>query len=189
MANISRVNGFRAVRHNSGAPYSGQMTQYAMLASDATNCFIGDIVKFTGLSDANGIPAVTTITAATDVPVGVVMGFSFNPQNLNIRYRAASTAQYAYVVDSPDVIFETQTNGATAITDAGLNASPVIAAGSTATGVSSFQLDSSTKATTNTLMLSIHRFVPRADNDPTSQYGRVEVMFNKHQFAFGATDV
>mgnify|MGYP000311167172 CR=1 FL=1 len=54
--------------------------------------------------------------------------------------------------------------------------------GSTITGLSGAQLDTSTKATTNTLNLRIHGFVQRADNEIGAN-AKVLVSINLHPFA------
>lgn len=186
MPNINAPNGFRAVKHITGAPYNGQVNAYAGLASDNTATFIGDIVKLTGTGGAgtgmDGIPSATSITAVTDMPVGVVVGFQYDPNNLSLRYRLASTNRTMYVVDSPDVIFEAQDSGTTAVTDVGLNIQPTFAtAGSTTTGQSGMQLDGTTKATTSTHMFQIQRVVQRP-NVELGANGRFEVRWNRHQF-------
>lgn len=186
MANVSRPNGFRAVGQLHGAPYNGAVHWYHQPATDATPTFIGDIVKLTGAgsSDARslGIPEVTTITAVGDVPVGVVVGIEPDPNNLGQRSRLASTDRYLLVADDPDAFFEVQDSGTTAAGDVGQNASPLIAAGSAVTGISAFQLDGTTKNTTNTLMLKIDQMVQRADNEANTN-GKFIVKFNRHQYA------
>lgn len=190
MANKNAPNGLRAIKHLVSGQYNGSSNKYVGLASDATATFIGDIVKLGAGADSVGVSQALAITTpATDVPVGVVVGFAFDPTNLNIRYRVASTLKYMYVVDDPSVIFEVQDSGTTATTDVGLNANPTLAtAGSTVTGVSGMQLDATTKASTNTLMFKILRVVQRPDVTLGAN-GRFEVMFNRHQMVTGATGV
>lgn len=191
MPNLNAPSGLRPVRHINGSPYNGQYRRYAKNASDATNLFVGDIVKLAAGSDADGNKYVTAITTvATDVPVGVVVGFAPNPDNLMQRYSVASTARVVFVCDDPEVISEVQLTGTYASGNVGQNASPNIAtAGNTTTGVSGHQLDSATIATTNTLMLGILGPVLAPTNDLTSANARVEVRFNKHQYTAASTGV
>lgn len=190
MANINSPSGFRPVRHIDGSPYNGQFRYYAKAASDATLLNVGDVVKLASGSDSNNLKYVTAVTTvATDVPVGVVVGFAYNPENLMQRQSVASTARIVMVADDPALILEAQVTGTPAAADYGKNVSPSIAAGNTITGVSGWQVDSATIATTNTLMLRLLGPATTANNEIASQYARVEVMFNKHQFSVGSTGV
>jgi len=184
MANINAAFGFRAVKHLNGSPYNGQVREYFIPSTDSTAVYIGDVVKIAGSADANGTATVAVVSATTDIPVGVVVGFRPDPTNLMNKYRVASTDRYVLVADSPDLIFEVQANGASGIAaaDVGLNASWVAASGSTTTGVSGYMLDSSTVATTNTLALKVMGVIHRPDN-AIGQYDKVLVMFNRHQYA------
>jgi hypothetical protein len=44
MANVSRVNGFKPVKHFSGAPYNGQANIYEVSVSETIPIFVGDLV-------------------------------------------------------------------------------------------------------------------------------------------------
>jgi hypothetical protein len=184
MANTSAPRGLVPVRHRSGAPYNGAANLYFVPATDGTALFIGDPVIVAGSADTSGIPTIGIATAAGGAYVsGVVVGFVPDPTNLELKNRTASTARYVFVCDDPDVIFEIQEDavgGALAAVDVGLNADLIAGTGSTTTGQSGWQLDTSTKATTNTLQLRIVRFVQRSDND-ISANAKVEVAINLHQ--------
>lgn len=189
MANVSRVWGFRPVKHLNGSPYNGQFNLYFVPASDGTAMFAGDLVKLAGSASADGYPTVAQGTASA-AAVGVVVGFVVDPANLNTPggYRAASTARYAMVADATDVVYEVQEDavgGALAVADVGLNADVVVGAGSTSTGQSGMQLDTSTKATTATLPLKILGFVNRPDNEIGSANAKVWVTINNHQLGAG----
>lgn len=184
MANVSRINGFRPSRYLSGAPWNGAATKYATQAGDATAIFIGDLVKLDGGADANGLRTVTQGTAGA-AAVGVVVGIVVDPTTINsAQYRVASTARYLMVVDDPNVLFEVQEDavgGALAATSVGLNASAIVGSGSTTTGQSGMQLDTSTAATTATLELKIMEFVQRPDNEVATANAKVLVKINNHQ--------
>ena len=70
MANTSRINGFRVVKHLNGAPYNGQVNLYYD-ASAADEILAGDVVKLSGSGDAGGVPGAD-LCAAGDVPIGIV---------------------------------------------------------------------------------------------------------------------
>lgn len=184
MANVDRVWGFRPVGHTNGSPFNGQVRKYYIPSSDSTAVFQGDLVKLAGGADANGVSTVAQVEAG-DTPVGVVMFFEPNPSDLSMLYRAADTARYVYVADSPDLILEVQEDGvggALAAADVGLNAEVVVGTGSTTTGQSAMELDTSTKATTATLVLNILGFSQKTDNEVGSANAKVLVTYNVHQF-------
>ena len=183
MPNKNAPAGFKVVGDFAGA-VTEQTRQYFIPATDATATFVGDIVKLTGESNADGVPIVTTVTAVSDVPVGVVVGFLADPDNLKLRHRPASTARYALIVDNPQVVMEVQATGATGTGAPGSNVQISLAvAGSAVTGQSGEQVDSATIATTATHGFKIVGFPQRVDNDIASNNAKVLVQFNRHQFA------
>lgn len=191
MPNIDSPMGLRAVKHLNGSPYNGQFNSYSVKASGAPNgIFVGDAVKLATDADANGVPYVTSVTANTDTIVGVCVGRLFDPDNLTLKYLPANIAGTIFVADSPDLIFEIQEDGTSAVANVNLNASLVnFTSGSTTTGVSGMELQTSSVATTNTLQLHIMGYVQRSDNDVAAANGKVLVMINKHQYANQQTGV
>jgi len=186
MANTNAPQGLKPVRYRSGAPYNGACNTYSVPASDGTALFIGDPVIVAGSADANGVATITRATAAGGAYIsGVVVGFEPLRTDLTTLHRAASTLRNVYVADDPNLIFEIQEDGiggAMAVTDVGLNADLIAtASGSTVTGKSGWSLDTSTKATTNTLQLRIEGFVQREDNEVGSANAKVLVSINLHQ--------
>lgn len=196
MSLVSRLNGFKAVKSLTG-PFTGMANMYFIPASDATVLMVGDLVKLAGdARSPTGVPTVTRITAVTDPAVGVVVGFTYEgmgdvqnvpPVNdLNTPvYRRASTDRYVMVIDDPQVMFEVQTSVPVLTTDIGLNASPRLTAGSTASGASGMDVDMSTKATTATLALKLVGFPYRPDNNTTDAFTSVYVKINNHQYNSG----
>lgn len=203
MANTSRINGFRAVKHVNGSPYSGQSNIYYIPSSDGTAVFVGDPVKLAADANAQGIQQVTKATAGAAV-LGVVVGVintKLDPVGGTLTtgsialdtpvYRPASTGQYVLVCDSPDVIYEveaaTGSNSAYsfAVADVGQNADLTTVAGSTTTGTSGAALDMATKNTTATLQFKIVGVVQRPDNELTGNYTKVLVKINNAQLAAG----
>lgn len=188
MANVSRVNGFRPIKHMNGSPWNGQVNKYWIAAADGTATFVGDVVKLSGTADADGVASVIQ-AAAGNTPVGVVVWMEPNPLDLTQNYRIASQSiaqqnagRWVYVADSPDLICEVEATGtALAVADIGLNGSLVVAAGSTTTGQSGMSFDTTTKATTATLVFQLIGFVQRPDNEITTN-AKVLVRFNVHQY-------
>jgi len=173
MANSNSPFGLIAVREN-GQPYMGQLNIYYVPASYGSNIFLGDPLIPTGTSDANGIPGVQLASAGGGAYLvgscqGIVAGG--DPQIAVTRdqpiYHPASTNQYILVADDPNQLFKIQEDsvgGALATTNSWDNADLVSGAGSTVTGYSGWQLDSSTAQTTNTLQLRVLRLLQEADN-------------------------
>jgi hypothetical protein len=194
MASVSRANGFRPVKTVLGAAYNGQSNVYFVPSTDSTVIMVGDAVKLAGdARAATGAPTVTR-SGATDVPVGIVVGILFTGvgdttnmppvSDLNTPvYRRASTDRYLLVCDDPNVVYEVQYAGtsvaaATITANVGLNGQFTTTAGSTASGASGMQLDSSGLATTATLPLKIVGFANRPDNIPGDVYFSYFVKLN-----------
>jgi hypothetical protein len=192
MANTDRAFGMRPVKHLDGSPWNGQVSTYYVPASDGTAIYVGDPVKSGGTSGAAGTVvygmsvegmATVAVAAAGDALRGVVVGFSPLQSNLETLHRAASTARLAYVVDSPDVVFEIQSDdggAASAIADTGENADILYTAGSAVTGRSAVELDSSSHITA-TAQLRILGAVQRTDNEAGANFVKLHVVINEHE--------
>jgi len=168
MANLNVAFGLKPVRRAHGAPANFNVREYYVPSTDATALFIGDPVILAGSADATlTAPTVTRATAAGGNRItGVVVGFRPNDAIIAAGYRAASTNAYVLVTDDPDQLYEIQDDsvgGNLAAADIGLNADLVAGTGNTPTKKSGFMLDTSTKATTNTLQLRIVGLQDRAD--------------------------
>ena len=206
MSSVSRINGFRPVKTNVG-PYTGQANVYFVPASDASVIMVGDAVKFLGdARAATGVPTVTRVSAATDIPVGVVVGILFSgmgdaqnvpPVNdLNTPiYRRTLTDRYLLVADDPNLIYEVQLAGAgpaaaTVTAAVGLNGQFTVTAGSTVSGASGMQLDSAGQAATATLPLKIVGIPNRPDNVPGDAFISYYVKLNSSTLgSLGTTGV
>lgn len=186
MANVSRVNGLRPVKHTNGSPWNGQVNRYYIPASDSVALFQGDVVTLAAAVDATGTPAVTKAvgTPIAGPAVGVVVGFSINPLNLNSpQYRPASTAMYVLVADSPDTVYEVQSSVAPTPTDLNGNANLTDGGGSTVTGMSGEAV--SAYNNTATSLLKVMGASQKVDNDITSANYKVLVTINNHQYNGG----
>lgn len=204
MPNVSRISGFRPVKHISGAPYNGQSNMYFVPSTDATALFVGDPVNLAGDASVGGVATITKATATGQV-LGVVVGFV--PAKLDPvtgamtagsttldtpQYRAASTNAYVMVADADDLMYEVeQATGANASytylsADVGLNVGFSTVAGNTSTGASSATADMSTKAATATLPFKIVGAVQRVDNETISGTSTaVKLLVKLNQATFG----
>ena len=207
MANISKIAGFKPVKHKNGSAYNGQASLYAVSSSNGTAVFVGDVVKLATGANGQGVQFVVPATAGTAgtgaAAVGVVVGI-INPKldpvtglmttgtiSLDTpQYLAASTAGYVLVADAPDIVFEVEaTSGASAysfaVADVGKNANIYAGAGSTTTGTSQHSLDCGDKGTAATLPFKILGVMPKIGNEPTGNYTKVLVELNNHQLGGG----
>ena len=198
MANNDTPFGFKPVKNLNGAPWNGKANVYYIPSTDNTAVFIGDAVKGAGSADDTGkYPTVTQATAGAAV-IGVVIGFGDNPYTMthpdtpNRNYRPAATAMYAFVVDDPQVIFEVQEDSTgNSITAAmvGLSTNFIVGSGSTTTGKSAMELDSSDTATDTAGNCRILRLANREDNE-LGNYAKWEVLFGEHELGLTiSTDV
>ena len=204
MANTSKINGFRPVKHVTGAPYNGQANIYGVASGDSTALFVGDVVKLAADGNAAGIQYVTAHaagTAGTGQPaLGVVVGIintKLDPVDGRMSagsisldtpvYRPGSVEQYVLVADSPDLIFEVEATAAGsaysfAVADVGQNANIFAGSGSTSTGNSAHSLNMSDKGTAATLPFKILGVSKKIDNEVTGNYTKVLVQINNHQY-------
>lgn len=211
MANVSRVNGFKPVKHLNGSPYNGQANIYEVPAGETIPVFVGDLVLLSNSAATEGYPAVEAPVAAAAVSglyVGAVVGIinsKVDPVNGKLSngsisldtpvYRAASTKQLVLVADAPDLIFEAEADAAIALASVGLNVGVVegngsASLGSTTTGASGMQVDASSVNTTSTLPLQIVGFDKRVDNEANATYNKVQVRINSHAYgSVGTTAV
>jgi hypothetical protein len=207
MSSVSRINGFRPVKSVTGAPYNGGANVYFVPASDSTVIMVGDAVKLLGdARAASGVPTVTRVSGATDIPLGVVVGILFTgvgdtgnvPPVTDLNspvYRRASTDRYLLVADDPGLVYEVQYAGtsvasATITANVGLNGQFTTTAGSITSGSSGMQLDSAGLATTATLPLKIVGFPNRPDNVPGDVFFSYYVKLNSSTMgSLGTTGV
>lgn len=194
MANIDSPFGLKPIKN---APFNEIPKNYYYIPSSyATALFIGDPVIKTGTSNTaavtsagrlfnpGSLPEINKATAGdTNKITGVIIGFLANPSDLSKNYNPASTERIAIVADSPLQEFEIQEESAgtpLAATSVGLNANVVFAeSGSTATGLSGVELDTSTPASDATFQLKILRLVDAPEN-AIGQHAKWRVKINNH---------
>lgn len=144
MANADAPFGFRPIGGLDGSPYNGATVECVLLAADGTATFVGDPVKLTGTASADGHAPSVAQAAVTDQVFGVVVSFEADPAtSLDDQYRKASTLRRVKVAPALDNLFVIQVDGAFAITDVGNTADFIVGSGSTVTGMSGVELDSS----------------------------------------------
>lgn len=201
MPNVSRINGFRVVKTQSGSNIGVANLYY--VASAADEILVGDIVKHGGTTDANGYPTAD-LASAGDVPIGVVVGVlhsKFDPAgkmttgstSLDLPAAtqiAASGAGYILVNDDPHVIMSVEaSNGTPTAADVGLNASHANGTRTSATVTSPAYLDFGTEATTSTLNFQILGLEQKVDNEMGAS-AKLLVRFNRHQYnSVGTTGI
>lgn len=205
MANADTPFGLRAVGHPLGLS-KARVRAYYVPPSYGTAIFPGDAVVKTGTSNTAEVsaPGVGTMPVGTMPEVnrvaagdgnaitGVVIGVAANPDNLSRRYLPASTGGVVFVNDDPATEFEIQADGAIAAAQVGLNAVLIYThAGSTATGQSGAELDttSDAPAADASNQLTILSVIPRVDNEAASANTKVLVRINNHTEAPGAIGI
>ena len=184
MSNTDRPRGAIPVGTLSGSPVSGTIRRYPVDASNGTAIFRGDFVKLE--ADGNVAPAT-----AGDVLLGVAMGPVVDraiPATEHPGYLPASTAGYVRVAVGPDILYEVQEDsvgGDMTAAMVGANGNIAAGAGSTTTGVSGHELDSSDVTTNNgsaaTAQLRVVALVDREDN-AVGTNAKWLVRINEHHF-------
>ena len=190
MANISKINGFKPVKHITGAPYTGQANIYAVKSGE--NFVAGDPVKLSAGASQGGVAEVTVATndaAVLGVVVGVVpakmdpvtgkMSAGSISLDTPVSVTGGSTPAFVLVADSPDIIYEVQKASFTA-TDVGTAGGFDFAGtqgGDAATGTSGFYVTD-----TATGVVQVLGLVQRVDNE-AGAYAKVLARFNSNNFA------
>ena len=182
MANVDRPNGFRPVGSLSGSDWSAKVIK---CISDANNLFIGDIVIKNAAASGGWSGVDRSANGATDVPFGVVVGFEPNPSSLGNNYHTASTTYGVYVCIDPMVVMEAQCDGVGTVataTDVGFNYDYTVTAGTTTSGASNMEVDSSSGVTTAATPLKLIGFAQKPNNEIGVANQKMLVTFNMHVF-------
>lgn len=193
MANQDTPFGLKPIQNSPGVEI--QKNYYYIPSTYGTALFKGDPVVKTGTANEaavvfgkeyapGSLPEINKATAGTtNLITGVIVDFVFNPDNLGRAYNPANTECIAIVADHPGQLFEIQEESAgtpLAITEVGLNANVVYAeSGSTVTGLSGVELDTSTPDTTIGFQLKIKRLIDRPGN-ALGQHAKWLVSINQH---------
>ena len=202
MANVSRVNGFKPVKHFSGAPYNGQANIYEVSVSETIPIFVGDLVVRSTNASTTGLVTVKSLSAAAtanDVTAGVILGSVVGVINQKLdpvdgkmsagaitldtpQYAPAGVKSYILVADSPDIIFETQATGSYALADIGLNADVGVLANTDAlvTGNSPMYVNATAPTASATRPVHVVGYVKRVDNEAPAAYNKILVQITTH---------
>ena len=159
MANIDAAFGLRPIAKVGSAPGGTTgTTKYSIADNQGTAIFTGDPVKY----KSDGTVEVAT---AGDASCGVFMGcFYTDPTTSKPTFRSHFPASLspgdaiAFVADDPDQLFVCQQDSDTSSLSAANineNANLVFGSGSTTTGLSGVEIDSSSATTTATLQVRI----------------------------------
>jgi hypothetical protein len=192
MANVDAAFGLQLVEDNSHTP----LETCFIPSTDGTAVFVGDTVKTAGSSgNIVGCPKKKTVAQCPTATAiyGVVQGFL--PQmvstgmDLSKRYRPANTAMYVLIKPANNQdIYRIQCDDVGSVigdTEIGLNADIAVGSGSTITGMSHMELDSSTALSTATLQLKIIGFDDRTSNQTGVAKQEVLVRLNNIELSGG----
>lgn len=202
MANTSRINGFKPVKHLNGSPYNGQANLYEVPAGEAVPVFIGDLVKLSDSAATSQYPAVEAVVGASaQIAAGPILGAVVGIVNVKTDptsgilstgsisldtpvYRPASTKQFVLVCDNTDVVYEAEADASVAAASIGLN----VGVGALShtnplkSGASPMYVYSTTAPdSTSTRPLQIVGIVNRPDNE-IGTYNKVLVRINVQSF-------
>jgi len=189
MANVDKAFGLRPLGNLSA---TGAQKQYGYNIADNQSGAIyqGDLVT---LSSGYVVKYDSTLHTAAlgvfngcnyiDPTTGKPTWKNFYPGSVNIT----SGEIVADVLDDPNQLFLIQADEDVVQADIGLNANIAYTAGSSTTGVSATELDSSTVANTAGLVLKIVGFYDAPNNTGGENYVDVVVKINTH--LYGSTGV
>ena len=175
MANVDAAFGFVPLRHMSG--FAPRANKYTITSGLAENIFTGDLCILT----ADGVIIPHTATETNNI--GVFAGVSYTASDGSYVYAqffptgTTATNIIAYVYDDPYIVYKVMSDGSPAQTNIGNCADVVADAGSTTTGQSGFQLNSSMGTGTATC-----KIIGLYDS-PENAFGAnavVEVLINEH---------
>ena len=193
MANIDQAFGLRPIAKVGSAPGGTTgTTKYSIADNQSTAIFTGDPVKYKN----DGTIEVAT---ASDALLGVFMGcFYTDPTTGKPTYKDHFPASLspgdaiAFVADDPDQMFVVQqdSDGSNLVAaDLNLNANLIFGTGSTTTGMSGVEIDSSTGAVTATHQVRLIAFYDTPSNDATANNSDLVVKINNHSLNGGTGTV
>ena len=174
MANLDAPFGLSPIGKIGGGT-DPAMNKYTAFADYASIISQGDVVK---IDEAGGdVQLFAANGGGTDATnaIGVFWGSSFDDSDGKPTFkntRPASTLADVFVYDDPYQMFEVQGDGASAQTDISKHADVAVVAGSTVTGVSNSELDSSDIGTGNNL-----RIVGFSDKEGRNDVGSDNIVY------------
>lgn len=184
MANVDKAFGLRPLGNLSA---TGAQKQYSYVIADnqAGAIFQGDLVTLVGgylvkYVSGTHATAVGVFNGCNyiDPTTGKPTWKQYYPGSVNIT----SGQILAEVLDDPNQLFLVQADEDIVQADIGQNAAVTSTAGSTITGLSAMELDSSSILTTNTLVLKIVGLYNAPNNSLGENFTQVVVKINAHQY-------
>lgn len=203
MANTSRVNGFKPVKHQNGSPYNGQANIYEFAVGETVALFVGDAVIRSTEASTSGYVTVKSLSAAAtanDVTSGVVQGVVVGILNTKMdpvtgkmtagsialdtpQYAVAGVKTFVMVADAIDLIHEIQSTASYALADIGLNADVGVIAFTTSalsTGNSPMYVNATSPSASATRPLHVIGYAQRVDNEAPAASQKLLVQFTTH---------
>ena len=188
MANIDKAFGLRAIG-NLSATGAQKQYGYEIADSQAGTIFQGDLVALSAGFITKFLPATHTAAVGVfngcnyiDPTTGKPTFKNYYPGSVNIT----AGKIIADVIDDPNQLFLVQCDAGFVAADVGKNADVIGTGGSTTTGISTMELNSSTLATTAALNLKVVGLY----TDVNNEFGTnavVVVKINEH--VYGSTGV
>ena len=124
--------GFKPVQNMGGGPYTGKVVTYGVDSGHGTLLAVGDLVRISGQSDADGLQEVDA-AAAAGLITGVIVSIPPNFDNLEQAGLPAGIAGKVKVAVGRDMLMEGITAAAVAAADVGRN-SEIVATAATLSG-------------------------------------------------------
>lgn len=186
MANIDGAFGLKPIRHPSGSIRNNvNAPGYTIATGYSTSLFRGDPVELTGTGTGK-YPGIQVAAAGNVDNLGVFWGCQYVDAQGNqvfSRYWPASTTAtsiLAFVFDDPQIVFAIQSeSGVTpAVTDFGNCCDWAAGTGSTVTGLSAYEADTSALATSGK-SLQIMGVLDDPENT-LAVHAILEVKFREH---------
>lgn len=185
--------GLQAATYGISAPWSGGFQEFNITPNYGTSLFLGDFVALTNGQLTRYVPGGGLATA----PLGVFWGCTFTDPSGVVQIQKYwpsaqavknGTFPIAKVIVDPNTIFTIQLSNTLAWSNLDKNADVTFAfPGSSLTGESGMQLDTTTVATTATLPLHIISFDPIPGNVPNP--GGTSIPFANVLVKFNATSI
>ena len=184
MANVDKAFGLRPQGNLSA---TGAQKQYGYLIADnqAGAIYQGDLVTLSGGYVVKFDATLHTVALGVfngvnyiDPTTGKPIWKNYYPGSVNIT----SGVITADVIDDPNQLFLIQADEDVVQADIGLNAAIAYTAGSTTTGVSATELDSSSIANSAALVLKIVGHFNAPDNTLGENFVNVIVKINAHMY-------
>ena len=181
MANIDAAFGLNPVGSISGGA-NQKLNEYKIASNEANAIFQGDMVQ----PDSGNIQQAGTGTTKHWCFLGVVNSTTQQLTNQLFKNNSAASGNGAvadaFVYDDPHQVFEIQGDGASAQTDVMQTADVVVGTGSTVTGVSAMELDSTDIGTGANLV--IIGFSGKTGRSEVGSANAVyKVLINEHFYA------